>query len=56
MVVGGAGRWGGDVREPRSDSVTHVCAGSAYRGASLIRNSAPLGPYSRVMPRILEGS
>ena len=26
---------------------------SAYRGTSLIRNSAPLGPYSRNMPRYL---
>jgi len=25
----------------------------SYRGTSLIRNSAPLGPYSRTMPRIL---
>ena len=24
-----------------------------YRGTSLIRNSAPLGPYSRSMPRAL---
>ena len=24
-----------------------------YRGTSLIRNSNPLGPYSRVMPRAL---
>ena len=24
---------------------------SVYRGTSLIRNSAPLGPYSRSMPR-----
>ena len=24
-----------------------------YRGNSLIRNSAPLGPYSRTMPRAL---
>jgi len=24
-----------------------------YRGTSLIRNSAPLGPYSRNMPRAL---
>jgi len=27
-----------------------------YRGTSLIRNSAPLGPYSRTMPRALWGS
>jgi len=26
---------------------------SLYRGTSLIRNSAPLGPYSRAMPRAL---
>ena len=26
------------------------------RGASLIRNSAPLGPYSRTMPRALKWS
>ena len=25
----------------------------SYRGTSLIRNSAPLGPYSRTMPRAL---
>ena len=24
-----------------------------YRGTSLIRNSAPLGPYRRTMPRVL---
>ena len=24
-----------------------------YRGTSLMRNSAPLGPYSRTMPRAL---
>ena len=27
-----------------------------YRGTSLIRNRAPLGPYSRTMPRVLGGS
>ena len=27
-----------------------------YRGTSLIRNCAPLGPYSRTMPRVLGGS
>ena len=27
-----------------------------YRGTSLIRNSAPLGPCSRAMPRVLGGS
>jgi len=26
---------------------------SIYRGTSLIRNSAPLGPYGRYMPRAL---
>ena len=26
---------------------------ASYRGTSLIRNSAPLGPYSRNMPRAL---
>ena len=26
---------------------------SDYRGTSLIRNSAPLGPYSRAMPRVI---
>ena len=26
------------------------CYGSRYRGTSLIRNSLPLGPYSRTMP------
>ena len=28
-------------------------ASSAYRGTSVIRNSAPLGPFSRIMPRAL---
>ena len=32
-----------------SDAHTHEC----YRGTSLIRNSPPLGPYSRPMPRNL---
>ena len=27
-----------------------------YRATSLIRNSAPLGPYSRTMPRALRWS
>ena len=27
-----------------------------YRGASLTRKRAPLGPYRRPMPRILRGS
>ena len=26
---------------------------ASYRGTSLIRNCAPLGPYSRIMPRAL---
>ena len=26
---------------------------AGYRGSSLMRNSAPLGPYSRTMPRAL---
>ena len=30
--------------------------GRRYRGTSLIRNRAPLGPYSRPMPRALRGS
>ena len=30
--------------------------GLYYRGISLIRNSAPLGPYSRTIPRVLGGS
>ena len=29
---------------------------SGYRGTSIIRNSAPLGPYRRLMPRVLGGS
>ena len=33
-----------------STSVSHQ---STYRGTSLIRNSAPLGPCSRTMPRPL---
>ena len=32
------------------DSISGV---GTYRGTSLIRNSAPLGPYSRTMPRAL---
>ena len=28
----------------------------AYRGTSLIRDSAPLGPYSRTVPRALRWS
>ena len=33
---------------------SHKCG--SYRGTLLIRNSAPLGPYSRPMPRVLGGS
>ena len=29
---------------------------STYRGSSLIRNPPPLGPYSRLMPRVSGGS
>ena len=28
---------------------------SCYRGNSLVRNSNPLGPYSKTMPRDLQG-
>ena len=35
------------------DEESRVLRGSVYRGTSLIRNSAPLGPYSRTMPRAL---
>ena len=35
---------------PRS---SHRREKAAYRGTSLIRNSPPLGPYSRYMPRAL---
>jgi hypothetical protein len=46
-------------RPPRS--ITKICIDATspppidatYRGTSLIRNSAPLGPYSRTMPRAL---
>ena len=31
-------------------------APSRYRGASLIRNRRPLGPYNRTIPRALWGS
>jgi len=31
-------------------------SGAPDRGTSLIRNSAPLGPYSKTMPRALWGS
>ena len=34
----------------------HVYKKEIYRGTSLIRKRRPLGPYSRPMPRILEGS
>ena len=35
---------------------THRPRGLRYRGTSLIRNSAPLGPYRRTMPRALRWS
>ena len=31
-------------------------SGLAYRGTPLVRNSAPLGPYGRSMPRALQWS
>ena len=31
----------------------HSAADGPYRSTSLIRNSAPIGPYSRTMPRAL---
>ena len=34
----------------------HPPAGAQYRGTLLIRNSAPIGPYSRNMPRALRCS
>ena len=33
--------------------VYQVPTAHPYRGTSLIRNSAPLGPYSRHMPRAI---
>jgi hypothetical protein len=35
------------------DHLRGPLSGHKYRGASLIRNCAPLGPYSRPMPRVL---
>ena len=43
----------------RSASITepvNLFKRSPYRGTSLIRNSAPLGPYHRLMPRVLQRS
>ena len=40
-------------RTPPPWSVAGVRTLSEYRGTSLIRNSAPLGPYSGNMPRAL---
>ena len=37
----------------RQKRVRGVKGRGGYRGASLIRNRAPLGPYSRTMPRAL---
>ena len=37
----------------RGRSVKQVSVSVLYRGTSLIRNSHPLGPYSRNMPRVL---
>ena len=34
----------------------HLLITQLYRGTSLVRNSAPLGPYSRNMPRPLRWS
>ena len=40
----------------RPDEVSDESEGfSGYRGTSLIRKSAPTGPYSRSMPRVLGG-
>ena len=36
-----------------STQASLLSADASYRGASLIRNCAPLGPYSRIMPRAL---
>ena len=54
-------RWGSECngdRDSNGDSAISVEArhlrwGLSYRGTSLIRNSAPLGPYSRTMTRAL---
>ena len=40
-------------RRPASGGVQVMRLGDVYRGTSLIRNSAPLGPYSSPMPRDL---
>jgi len=52
---------GGGVERGLHDVLTHLIGelfdrrgcGTHYRGTSLIRNSAPLGPYSRTMHRPL---
>ena len=45
---------GGDpVPAPIEGAPPSIPNPSPYRGASLIRNSAPIGPYSRTMPRVL---
>ena len=40
----------------REGCVVEGAWGRVYRGTSLIRNSAPLGPYGRTMPRALWNS
>ena len=42
-------------RYPRNVSQHSECF-EEYRGTSLIKKRNPLGPYSRPLPRILEGS
>ena len=37
----------------RGESASRVRRAVTYRGTSLIRNNALLGPYSRTMPRAL---
>jgi len=41
-----------EFRETQPPCLAHR-PGTAYRGTSLIRNSPPLGPYSRTMSRVL---
>ena len=38
---------------PSASTCSFQGAGSRYTGTSLIKNSAPLGPYSRPMPRAM---
>ena len=48
--------WEPFLRSLRMRSITPICPNrlrTTCRGASLIRNSAPLEPYSRTMPRAL---